>query len=602
MLEKIVSLPDTSGVYQYFNAQNRLLYVGKAKNLKNRVKSYWRFTPHLQPNPMLSFRITKMLSETVRLEYIVTATESDALILENSLIKQLKPKYNILLRDDKTYPYIYIDEGEEFPRFDITRKVIKGKKIRYFGPFASGARELLDTIYEIFPLVQKKSCIKGKKACLFYQIERCKAPCEGKISKEEYGHIITEATKSISKRSVLIDKLSQRMLFLAQNERFEEAMVMRDRIEVIKKLTLDSNVDFATDDNYDIFAIRSNASRGVIVKIFMRDGKVISSDFDYFNISEIYDEDEAYKQLLLDFYNKDIAQKRDVLVAKEFEDMEMIEELLNASSTKKITLSNPKKGKKFKLLELVITNGDELLHQDKHQPSMEESLAHLLELSNMPYVVEVFDNSHMSGQGIVGGMVSWSNQAWQKSHYRHYNLSSLDEYAQMREMITRRIESFDKLSPPDLWIIDGGETLLKLVDTLLSNVGVYIDLVAIAKEKIDAKAHRAKGSARDIIYTKSSKFELKPSDKRLQWIQHKRDEAHRWAVTFHRKQKRADDLQSELLSKKGMGKATIKRLLDYFGSFDAIKSASFEELEIATNSKIAKIITSNNGMDNVTKI
>ena len=178
MLQQIKSLPATPGIYQYFDTKGRLLYIGKAKNLASRVKSYFRFTPRLSPNPNLSLRILKMLNETVSLHYIVVESEHDALILENSLIKQLKPKYNILLRDDKTYPYIYIDLNRPYPRFEITRKVVEGKNIRYFGPYSTGARDILNAIYELCRLVQKKGCLKGKKACLYFQLDKCLAPCE----------------------------------------------------------------------------------------------------------------------------------------------------------------------------------------------------------------------------------------------------------------------------------------------------------------------------------------------------------------------------------------------------------------------------------------
>jgi len=208
----IKQLPSSAGVYQYFDANGKLLYVGKAKNLKNRVKSYWRFNPIFTPNPTQSPRIIKMLHEATRLEYIVVATEEDALILENSLIKQLKPKYNILLRDDKTYPYIYIDESVEFPRFEITRKLIKGKNITYYGPFPAGGRALLDALYEVYPLVQKKACLREGKACLFYQIKKCLAPCEGKITSQAYKEIIQKAKTSIVKRTHLITTLEEKMV------------------------------------------------------------------------------------------------------------------------------------------------------------------------------------------------------------------------------------------------------------------------------------------------------------------------------------------------------------------------------------------------------
>ncbi|MBT6108089.1 MAG: GIY-YIG nuclease family protein, partial [Campylobacteraceae bacterium] len=231
--EKLQQLPTSAGVYQYFDKDGKLLYIGKAKVLKNRVKSYFKFTPTLAPADKLGPRIYKMISEVQSLEYIVVDNENDALILENSLIKQLKPKYNILLRDDKTYPYIYIDYSEDFPRLDITRKVLKGKGIKYFGPYSTGARDMLDSIYEILPLVQKKSCIKAGKACLFYQMEKCLAPCEGKVSKDEYKKLLDEAIGFLQNKTTLLSKLQDKMISLSTKMRFEEAMDLRDRIKTI---------------------------------------------------------------------------------------------------------------------------------------------------------------------------------------------------------------------------------------------------------------------------------------------------------------------------------------------------------------------------------
>jgi len=251
----IKNLPSQAGVYQYFDVNSKLLYVGKAKNLKNRVKSYWRFTPKFHPNPNLGIRISNMLEQAVRVDYIVVDSENDALILENSLIKQLKPKYNILLRDDKTYPYIYIDEALEFPRFEITRKIIKGKNISYYGPFPNGGKVLLDTIYEVFPLIQKKSCLRGGKACLFYQINKCLAPCEDKISAKEYREIVNIAKEAILKREILIKALEEKMMKLAIQERFEEASVIRDNIKTIKALTINSNIDLAKEQDIKEYKI-----------------------------------------------------------------------------------------------------------------------------------------------------------------------------------------------------------------------------------------------------------------------------------------------------------------------------------------------------------
>ena len=588
MLQTIQNLPTQAGIYQYFDESGRLLYVGKAKNLKNRVKSYWRFTPTLHPNPTLEVRITRMLAQAVTLEYIIVETETDALILENSLIKQLNPKYNILLRDDKTYPYIYIDESQTFPRFELTRKIVKGKSISYYGPFPNGGKILLDTLYEVFPLVQKKSCLNGKKACLFYQIEKCLAPCEGKITKEAYQKLITKAKESISKRQILIEVLQEKMMKLALSERYEEAGKLRDNIQTLEKLTIGSNLDLKSLEDMDIFAIVNGESKGVIVKLFMRQGKIISSAFSTFRAVDIYDENEAYKQALLEFYHNETPQiVKTVLVADNFEDKEEISTLLSERFSKKITIHHPLKGSKKRLTTLAISNAHEILkHRDKE--AIEPKISELFELERLPYRVESFDNSHMMGVATVGAMVVWNEGKWQKNHYRRYELQAKDEYGQMREMLRRRIESFSKNPAPDLWILDGGETLRQLAIKLLNEVNMSLDVIAIAKEKLDAKAHRAKGSAKDIIYTKESVFELSPTDKRLQWVQRQRDEAHRFAITYHQNKKRKEDTQNSLLQKKGIGTATIKKLLNYFGTFEAIKNATFEELALATSVSIAK--------------
>ncbi|HHC11439.1 MAG TPA: excinuclease ABC subunit C, partial [Campylobacterales bacterium] len=221
---------------------------------------------------------------------------------------------------------------------------------------------------------------------------------------------------------------------------------------------------------------------------------------------------------------------------------------------------------------------------------IEAKIAKLFNLTTTPFRVESFDNSHMMGVATVGAMVVWDENRWDKSSYRRYSLKAKDEYAQMKEMLSRRIENFSQNSPPNLWVIDGGDTLLKLAIRLLDEAGVNLDVIAIAKEKLDSKAHRAKGSAKDIIYTKESVFELKPTDKRLQWVQKLRDEAHRFALSYHQNKKRKEDIKNSLLAKKGIGNATIKKLLSYFGTFEAIKNASFEEISVASSEKIAKIL------------
>ena len=593
MINTIKSLPQTAGIYQYFDAKGQLLYIGKAKNLKNRVKSYWVFTPSLHPNQSQSQRIIKMLLETASMHYIVVNSEHDALILENSLIKQLKPKYNILLRDDKTYPYIYIDYAQKYPRFEITRKVIDSKNVKYFGPYSVGAKELLDSVYELTQLVQKKSCVNGKKACLYYQLKKCLAPCEFNVSDLVYKQEIEKAINYIENKKELLKQLQIKMFFYADELRFEEANEIKERIQKIKKSQISSQIDLATNENYDIFAISHKENRAVVVRIFMRNGKIISSSHDFISLNEGFDKDELYYRVILEYYGKEAPPIiAPILVAERFESQKLLEEYLSTLFGKKAQLDAPQRGDKKQLIDLALLNATELLNKTKNETydAIAFAIQELYELQRVPLRIEIFDNSHLSGQATVGAMAVYENGAFDKKSYRNYHLTSRDEYSQMREMLTKRIESFEKNTPPDLWILDGGETLLKLAIELLNSNGVFLDVIAISKEKIDAKSHRAKGEAKDIVHTKEKTFHLQTSDKRLQFVQKLRDEAHRLAITFHKKTKLKLDQESQLLSLQGISKAKIQKLLNYFGTFEAIKNSSEEEIATLLNHKDAKKI------------
>lgn len=591
--ETIKQLPDAPGVYQYFDKSGHLLYVGKAKNLKNRVKSYWQFTPTLKANTTLSVRITKMIEQTRTLNYIVVKSEHDALILENSLIKQLNPKYNILLRDDKTYPYIYIDTSEKYPRFDITRKILKSKEITYFGPYSVGARDILDSLYEICKLVQKKSCLKSHKLCLYHQIDKCLGPCELPITEERYNQEVSLATALIKNKKQLIQKLEDKMEFYAEEMRFEEAAELRDRIERIQRSQIKSEIDFATNENYDIFVVQNSLKRAVVVRIFMRDGKIISSSHDFINITDAYSEDELYLRALLDFYKEEKPPiVAPILLAKEIESKQSIEKHLTQIFEKKATILLPQRGKRKELIELALLNANELLKKDKKEDflAIPLQIQDLCNLERIPSRVEVFDNSHISGVATVGAMIVYENGKFDKKSYRTYHLEAKDEYAQMRETLSRRVNSFAKNSPPDLWILDGGATLLKLALEILESNAINLEVIAISKEKIDAKTHRAKGKANDIIYTKEQVFRLKNSDKRLQWAQNLRDEAHRAAISFHKKTKLKLDQESQLLNLHGISQAKVVKILNHFGTFEALKKVSFEDICTILSQKDAKTI------------
>ena len=593
LVETIKQLPSSPGIYQYFDKNGRLLYIGKAKNLSNRVKSYWSFSPTLGANAKLSLRITKMINQTYSLNYIVVNSEHDALILENSLIKQLNPKYNILLRDDKTYPYIYMDSSQAYPRFDITRKIIKSDSITYFGPYSVGARDILNALYDICKLVQKKGCLKSKKLCLYYQIDKCLGPCELPITKERYSQEVDLAISLIKNKKTLIKQLQEKMEFYAEELRFEEAGELRDSMEKISRSEIKSEIDFASEEAYDIFVVASSLKRAVVVRIFMRHGKIISSSHDYINIDEGFDVNEVYSRVIIDYYKDErppiIAP---ILVAQEFEDRELIERHLSEVFGKKANVTLPLRGKRKTLIELATLNAQELLKNDTKNSYTKvlQEVQELCSLEKIPNRVEIFDNSHMSGVATVGAMVVWENGKFDKKSYRTYHLDAKDEYSQMRETLSRRVESFSKSSPPDLWLLDGGATLLKLALEILSSNGVYLEVIAISKEKVDAKAHRAKGNAHDIIYTKDEIFRLKTSDKRLQWAQNLRDEAHRSAITFHKKTKLKLDQESQLLQLNGISQAKVIKLLTHFGTFEELKRVSIEEITSILNAKDAKTV------------
>jgi len=591
--QTIKQLPSSAGIYQYFDKDGHLLYIGKAKNLSNRVKSYFNFTPEFKANKTLSLRITKMINQVSSLNYILVNTEHDALILENSLIKQLNPKYNILLRDDKTYPYIYIDNSAAYPRFEITRKIIKSSNIKYYGPYSIGARDILDSVYELCKLVQKKSCLNSTKLCLYHQIDKCLGPCELEISHQRYKEEVDLALHLIENKKSLIKKLEDKMLFYAEELRFEEATELRDRIERINKSEIKSEIDFASNEDYDIFAISSSDKRAVVVRIFMRNGKIISSSHDYIQLNEGYDRDELYQRVLIDYYKDEkppiIAP---ILIAHDFLHVKIIQEHLSGIFGKKANLKTPIKGDKKHLTDLAILNANELLKKDKKENDTQlmTDIQELFALQRVPSRVEIFDNSHMSGMATVGAMVVYENTKFDKKSYRTYHLEAKDEYAQMRETLTRRVQSFSKNSPPDLWILDGGATLLKLALDILESNSIFLDVIAISKEKIDAKAHRAKGKANDILHTKDDIFRLKNSDKRLQWTQNLRDEAHRSAINFHKKTKLKLDKESKLLALKGISQAKVIKLLNHFGTFQALKTLSIEEISTILNAKDAQII------------
>ena len=574
--EQIKNLPQQSGIYQYFDSKNRVLYIGKAKNLNKRVRSYFNLSGDSpRPSTNVSHRIALMISQIAHLQIILTQSEQDALILENSLIKQLKPKYNILLRDDKTYPYILIDKNAEFARLEIVRKITNDKNHLYFGPYSSGAREILEAIYEICPLVQKKSCLSGKKACLFYQIKRCYAPCDGKISAENYGEILQNAINLLQNPHKILKILEEKMHFFAENLRFEEANHIKAQCAKIRQNTSISSIDLAKLYNCDIFVIESNATKSVLVKIFMRDGRVVFSDHFFINHNENdLDLDFLYTQSLLNHYKNNAPLALDsILLPYSLSDNEILSEFFRQNFGKNIRILHPKSGEKKKLLDLAKNNAKNLLEnaESSAESRILEAIKSLFGLQNVPSKIEVFDTSHFQGKSAVGAKIVYENGDFTKNAYKRYALSGSDEYAQMTELLTRRANRFDDDAPPDLWLLDGGSAQIKIAREVIASSGANVDILGIAKEKVNHKAYRAKGGARDILRSADLELRLEKNDERLMFLQKLRDEAHRFAISFHRKKGRKSLEQSALQGK--YSPAQIKKLLNYFGSFESVQNA-----------------------------
>ena len=584
---KLKLLPDKPGVYKMFNARGELIYVGKAINLKNRVRQYFQSSKNHPP------KVASMVSNIDDFDFVIVGNETEALNLESNLIKQNKPYYNILLKDDKHFPYIRIDYKQDFPRVEIVRKY-KKDGAKYFGPYLSGfaLRESITAVREHFPIRQckkdiRKAIARGERPCLMYHIGKCCAPCTGKVTPEEYRLLLDQVTALFQGNcKTYIDDLTAKMMAESEKLNFEKAAQYRDRMRAMQSISEKQIASSASDNSYDVFALARNELETVVYGLFVRAGNVISAESFSINAG---DEpfSEIISQFLLQFYVGMANLPKEIIIMDEAEDVENIELLLQKQSGHAVKIHVPRRGEKLKQGQLAKMNAEETIgrHRELTHREWERSEGALTELMQIvgmdvfPHRIECFDNSHIQGRDTVGSMVVFIDGKPDKTLYRRFRTKQNtdgDDYLAMREHLTRRFrrtidgdEKFAEL--PDLLIVDGGIGQLNVALEVLNDFGLaYISCIGLAEKNEEIVLPNEKES---VILARSSPV--------LQLLQRARDEAHRFAITYHRNLRSKNSLYSVLDNIKGIGDRRKRALYEKFLTIDAIKAADMDELKSA---------------------
>ncbi|MDC0415995.1 excinuclease ABC subunit UvrC [Candidatus Pelagibacter sp.] len=583
VIKKELSLiPKSPGVYKMLNQKGDILYVGKAKNLPNRLKSYVSEKNHI-------IRTERMLSQTAKLEITITANESEALLLEANLIKKNKPKFNILLKDDKSFPFIFISNKDNWPQ--VTKH--RGKKDKdgfYFGPFASAgsANWTIKMLQKVFQIrICDDSTFKNReRPCILYQIKRCSGPCVGYIKKDEYKKSVDDAIHFVSGKSREIQKsLSKQMEAASENLDFEKASIFRDRIKSLNIIQSSQRVNEANLIEADVIAAYKESGKTCIQVFFYR-AKQNWGNQSYFprhdpeqNISEIM------SSFLMQFYeNKNVPKL--IIINVDIEDKKLIEVTLTKKENANISISVAKKGSKAKIIAIAEKNAKEALNRKLYEANnnknLFEGIAKKFDLKNNINLVEIYDNSHIQGTNSVGAMVTFGEEGFIKKRYRKFDIKTKgaeqDDFAMLKEVLTRRfkramLESGNYLTLPDLILIDGGKGQYSVAKEVLNEFGLHdLPMIAIAKGK-----DRNSGNETFFYNGKSYKFER--NDPTLFFLQRLRDEAHRFAINSHRS-KRSKNLTKSLLDQiSGIGAIRKRALLNHFGSARAVESASLDEIK-----------------------
>lgn len=584
--EKIKLLPSSPGVYKMYNAEGEVIYVGKAISLKNRVTQYFR------KNSNHTAKVLAMVSHIADFETIGVSNETEALSLESNLIKQFSPKYNILLKDDKDFPYIRIDLRQDFPRVEIVHK-LASDGAKYLGPYLSALllRESMDVIRKHYPIRHcKKDLVRAmarrERPCLMHHVGKCCAPCSGKISREDYHKMISEIISFLDGNTKsLIRSLTEDMEKAAENLEFERAAALRDRINSLKRMS-DKQIAIGTDHTTtDVFAVGKEDGHTLVYALFVRDGRIIGNGHYRMDASDDTPEEEIMGAFLTQFYNTADVIPKEILLYNEPENVASIENWLCETAGHKITVKKPQRGDKAKLCDLCYRNCMELMEKDatlqkRFWERGEGALAQLstiLGLASIPVRMECYDNSHIMGSDTVSSMVVFINGQPVKKEYRKFRIRSEangDDLIAMREVLTRRFthalngdKGFSDL--PDLLVIDGGITQLNIAMDVLNELGFAETIPCIALAESE-----------ELIYMpgRDEPIRLQRSTAPLHLLQRIRDEAHRFAITFHRSRRDKTELFSVLDSISGIGDKRKRALYDKFITLDSIKNATESEL------------------------
>lgn len=586
LTDAVRTLTQKPGVYRMLNAKGDALYVGKAKNLKKRVSSYLR-------TERMPLRLQRMVFETKTFEVVVTHTEAEALLLESNLIKQLKPRYNIIFRDDKSFPYIMIEGGHEFPRI-VKHRGSRGKGNEYFGPFASATsvNATLTTLQKVFLL---RSCTDAvfsarTRPCLLYQIKRCSAPCVDRIGKEDYADLLRQAREFLTGDSRTVQQeLARRMDAAAAELQYEAAASFRDRIRAMTQVQAHQDINVEGIGEVDVVALHRAGGNACVQVFFFRGGQNFGNRA-YFPAHAGDEEDGAIMEAFLAQFYESFAAPKEVLINVIPHNADLVTEALTLRANRTVSISQPQRGNRRKLMDHAEINAREALlrrmAENSAQRKLLEATAQVFGLANPPQRIEVYDNSHISGTGTVGAMIVAGPEGLMKNAYRKFNIKAAefapgDDYASMREVMVRRFTRAQKEDPkrnlgqwPDLVLLDGGLGQLNTALKVLADIGVSDLCIAAIAKGPDRNAGREQ-----FFMPGREPFMLPSNHPTLYFLQRLRDEAHRFAITAHRAKRSKAIGQSLLDEVTGIGAARKKSLLRHFGSAKEVAAAGLADLK-----------------------